>query len=99
MSYRPKTGRMKKTNSDYTVERKRESVFVNTSSGAVTITLEANPKEGKRVMIKKKTDNSNNVTVKRAAGVKIEGTDADYVITDRTPLVIEFDNTNWWIVG
>jgi len=75
--------------------------FVNTTSGAITVTLPSSPAAGAIVGIKDyaNTADTNNITIGRN-GSNIQGTAADFIINTegRSVLLVYVDATKGWLV-
>jgi len=87
---------------DYTATLNDETILVNATSAAVTITLpDATTATGKKFIVKKIDTTSNAVTVKATAG-NIDGIAPATGIAGSLPWqgwVIQSDGTNWYVVG
>lgn len=86
----------------YAVQPTDTFIFVDTSAGAVTVTLEAAPVVGREVIIKKISTDTNVLTIARN-GNAIEGSAADLTTasTGRPSYTLAFENNGggwWWIV-
>lgn len=86
----------------YTVDVAADSlVRVDTTGGAVTITLPASHTSGDEVTIKDVGGDAglNNITIATADTDQIEGSASDYIMDlDYQSLKLKSDGTNWWIV-
>lgn len=85
---------------NYTYQQTESVIFVNTSGGAVDITL-VNPSNPRSFWIKK-TSGLNQLQLIPPGITKIEGVNANYVLSAlSSPLLgfwtMMFDGTNWWV--
>jgi hypothetical protein len=72
-------------------------VIVDTSGGAVTITLPASPVTGQSYRIKNAATSGNSVTVARN-GKNIENAASDLTLLDLDAVDVVYDGTEWWVL-
>jgi hypothetical protein len=88
---------------NYTVGVHDQTLFVDTTSGVITITLPF-AREGStnnvptpsRELVIRRIAGSNNITVTPQSGEKINGSASSLIISDGTANRIKSDTANWW---
>lgn len=98
--------RVQSISSNTTLPGKDTSCFVNTGSGAVTLTLPspADDGEGRQFSITKTNTGTNKITLARSASESINGSAANLDLpgsddADYGRWHVVSDGTNWWVTG